>query len=112
MVPNHEFSNTPLRLESELEDWADDAAHWVKVLCQDRTLGFSAAINQQGSIKLQTSTRKAIMADVKSAYEYISLKVSKEAASLNRSYMQQYKALSEALIGIMASVQGGSGSGL
>ncbi|KAJ3816940.1 hypothetical protein F5880DRAFT_1706227, partial [Lentinula raphanica] len=42
------------------------------------------------------------MADVKSAYEHISLKVSKEAASLNGSYMQQYAALSEALIGIMA----------
>ncbi|KAJ3752091.1 hypothetical protein EV360DRAFT_75665 [Lentinula raphanica] len=149
MAPNHEFSNTPLRLESELEDWAEDAEHWVKVLCQDCTLGFSAAINQQGSIKLQTkglhesrtshtcdltcryltcgsryldlrvtkpagiptdltceysqtSTRKVIMSDVKSAYEHISLKVSKEAASLNGSYMQQYEALSEALIGIMA----------
>ncbi|KAJ3754467.1 hypothetical protein EV360DRAFT_73668 [Lentinula raphanica] len=102
MVPNHEFSNTPLCLESKLEDWAEDAEHWVKVLCQDCTLGFSAAINQQGSIKLQTSTRKAIMSDVKSAYKHISLKVLKEAASLNGLYMQQYKALSEALIDIMA----------
>ncbi|KAJ3713707.1 hypothetical protein C8R42DRAFT_727176 [Lentinula raphanica] len=118
MAPNFEYHNLPISLEADFANWCVDAEYWAARVSNDKSLAWQGAkySSSKDKVEFTTSNKTIFLNDVRCAYTHLVrklfdlrdlakltifrqlIRVSRDAACMNKEYLRAYNNLAEELL--------------
>ncbi|KAJ3831757.1 hypothetical protein F5878DRAFT_673068 [Lentinula raphanica] len=100
MAPNFEYHNLPISLEADFANWCVDAEYWAARVSDDKSLAWQGAkySSSRDKVEFTTSNKTIFLNDVRCAYTHLLIRVSRDAACMNKEYLRAYDSLAEELL--------------
>ncbi|KAJ3751877.1 hypothetical protein EV360DRAFT_89281 [Lentinula raphanica] len=100
MAPNFEYHNLPISLEADFANWCVDVEYWAARVSDDKSLAWQGAKYSSSKVKVKftTSNKTIFLNDVRCAYTHLLIRVSRDAACMNKEYLRAYNSLAEELL--------------
>ncbi|KAJ3725520.1 hypothetical protein C8R42DRAFT_640368 [Lentinula raphanica] len=100
MAPNFKYHNLPISLEADFANWCVDVEYWAARVSDDKSLAWQGAkySSSKDKVKFTTSNKTIFLNDVHCSYTHLLIRVSRDAACMNKEYLRAYDNLTEELL--------------